>query len=590
MLTRTNRFLLISVLTGFTFILLFILRASDDNRLTSWEWVFNGVDAASVFLVIFVGSLALIQFSKISLPLRNTAFFLFLCAFVVCVPLWNEPEIVVDASRYFTQAKYLEVYGIGRFVKEWGKDIAAWTDLPLVPFLYGLIFRFAGESRLYIQIFTTLLFSSTVVITYFIGKELWDEDAGFLAGLLLLGSPYLLIQTSLMLADVPTMFFLDLAVFAFIKGLTGKGPGSAVLAGLCIFLALFSKYSTGPMLSILAVIVLIYCRKSYSGIRAQSDPPDSGSSLIEGKPGGPKPVKGLLLRGASMISVAVLLAGAICLYKSEVFVEQIRLLMSYQEPGLKRWGESFVSTFLFQIHPFITVSAVISAWMAFRKRDGRFLIVSWLVILMLVFQIRRIRYVLPLFPMVALMASYGLREVRDREIRRFIVLCILLASLSAVYLAYLPFAQKMSAVNLRDAGAFLNTLEEKDIEVLTFQPREPVLNPAVSVPLLDLYTDRKIIYHYESSIFVPKEDVKTSSLRFTWEYRNPQYYEEKGTSARENPVKVVIAGELDDVFPLYVSMKTRDYQVVRAFIEDEGVFQHKTFVAVYRRLGAPPAE
>ncbi len=571
--------------------MLFIFRAWDDNRLTSWQWVFNRIDAAAVFLVIFIGSVALIQFSKISLPLRNPAFLLFLISLVVCIPIWSEPEIIVDASRYFAQAKYLEVYGTGRFIEEWGKDIIAWTDLPLIPFLDGLIFRVAGESRLYIQVFTTLLFSSTVIITYLIGKELWDEETGLLGGLLLLGFPYLLVQTALMLADVPTMFFLTLAVFAFIKGLKGKGLGSAVLAGLCISFALFSKYSTGPMLSVLVVIFLIYM-KSFPGVPAHCDPETNnpGPSVIGMTPEGPKPRMVLVYRGTLILSVAALLTGAICLYKSDVFLEQIKLLMGYQKPGLKRWSESFVSTFFFQVHPFITVSAIVSAWVAFRKRDLRYLIVSWLLILMLVFQVRRIRYVLPLFPMVALMASYSLRQVRDREIRRFIVLCILLSSLSVVYLAYLPFAQKMNAVNLRDAGAFLNTLDEKYVEVLTFPPRVPVLNPAVAVPLLDLYTDKKIIYHYESSIYVPKENVKTSSLRFTWEYRNPRYYDEAKPLTRESPVKVVIAGELDDVFPLYVSLKTRGYQVVRAFIEDEGVFQHKTFVAVYRRLGAASAD
>ena len=63
----------------------------------------------------------------------------------------------------------------------------AWTDMPLVPFLYGLIFKFFGESRLYIQIFTTFFFSMTVVLTYMIGKTLWDEDTGLYGGMLLLG-------------------------------------------------------------------------------------------------------------------------------------------------------------------------------------------------------------------------------------------------------------------------------------------------------------------------------------------------------------------------------------------------------------------
>jgi 4-amino-4-deoxy-L-arabinose transferase-like glycosyltransferase len=129
----------------------------------------------------------------------------------------------VDTSRYFTQAKHLEMYGIKYFMHEWGKGISAWTDLPLISFFYGLIFKFFGESRIYIQIFTTFLFSMTCVITFFIGKTLWDEETGFLAGLLLLGTPYLFSQIPLMLIDVPTMLFLTLSVFTYIRAIEKGG-------------------------------------------------------------------------------------------------------------------------------------------------------------------------------------------------------------------------------------------------------------------------------------------------------------------------------------------------------------------------------
>ena len=102
----------------------------------------------------------------------------------------------MDASRYFTQAKHLDVYGIEYFLREWGRDINIWTGHAPHSFLYGLIFKLFGESRIYIQAFTTLLFSSTVVLTYNIGKTLWDETVGFYGGLLLLGIPYLFSQTT----------------------------------------------------------------------------------------------------------------------------------------------------------------------------------------------------------------------------------------------------------------------------------------------------------------------------------------------------------------------------------------------------------
>jgi len=124
---------------------------------------------------------------------------------------WKEPEVIVDASRYFTQAKHLELDGLGGFVRGWGREIPAWTDLPLVPALYGFVFRTFGETRVAVQAFTTLLFAGTVLLAFRTGKALWDEEVGFAGGALLLAIPYLLTQVPTMLVDVPTMFFLTLA-------------------------------------------------------------------------------------------------------------------------------------------------------------------------------------------------------------------------------------------------------------------------------------------------------------------------------------------------------------------------------------------
>jgi 4-amino-4-deoxy-L-arabinose transferase-like glycosyltransferase len=144
--------------------------------------------------------------SRLSLGERYPSFLLFGSSFAVSACFWSEPEVIVDASRYFAEAKYLELYGVGFFLREWGRAIAVWTDLPVVPFFYGLVFKVFGESRLYIQIFTSLLFSLSAVLTSQVGKKLWDEDTGFYAGLLLLGIPYLY-SVPLMLVDVPSMFF-----------------------------------------------------------------------------------------------------------------------------------------------------------------------------------------------------------------------------------------------------------------------------------------------------------------------------------------------------------------------------------------------
>lgn len=554
-----NYALFISLVSLLTFVVLFSLRALDDNRLTSWQWVFPVSDPLAIYLLLVAGHLACFFLLKVKLPDSYNGIFLFLVSFVIAGVFWSEPEVILDTARYFTQAKYLELYGVHYFLSEWGKSINAWTDLPLISFFYGLIFRYFGEVRLYVQLFTTTLFSLAVVLVYLTGRELWDEDTGFYGGLLLLGMPYLFTQVPLMLVDVPAMFFLMLAVFATITALR-KGGIWLFYSSVAIFLAVLSKYSAWLMLSILAMIVLTALFRDEKVLS-----------------------RTIILRTASIATGLLVLTGLVYWYKADVFIGQIKLLVDYQKPGLSRWGESFLSTFFFQIHPFISIAAVFSVYAGLKKKDLRYLIIVWLVALVIVMQIRRIRYIIMVFPMLALMASYGLSEIRRRDVRKFVVFCALLTSLVIAVFAYLPFMKKLSAVNLKHAGEFLDTMKESHVKVVTVLPEEPAGELSVTVPILDLFTRKKISYlpgkETEAEL---TEEQKKAPLRFTWEYRTPEYYIDSSSHSEEAAV-VVISGTSEDVLPEGMHHLTEGYSLSKQFSTDEDIFIYKTILRVYRR-------
>jgi hypothetical protein len=398
----------ISLCTLFTFLLLYIFRDVDDNRLTSWKWVFADVEI--IWFVFLIAAGIIFTYALLNSPVTRQmpSVFLFLSSFAISAIFWKTPEVIVDTSRYFTQAKHLEIYGIRHFISEWGNNIGVWTDLPLVPFLYGLIFKIFGEARAFIQVFITLVFSMTVVLTYLIGRTLRDEDTGFFAGVLLWGIPYISSQVPLMLVDIPTMFFLTLSIYTFIRALQ-KGGAWIAVSSISIFCAVFSKYSTWMMLSVLCIVFMVYLKK---GRRAIGNGLEKRTRIIS--------------RGISVFLTAGLLVGLIVMFKFEVISGQIKFLLDYQAPGLRRWGESFISTFFYQVHPFITIAALYSVYEAFRKKDWKFLIVSWLIFLVVLLQIRRSRYVMIVFPMLTLMASYGLQKIKTMEIRRYkAVYCII---------------------------------------------------------------------------------------------------------------------------------------------------------------------
>ncbi len=554
--------IIIALLTLCTFLVLYVSREIDDNKLTSWNWVFQHVHVQWMVLLLVGGMLGAALISRITWQSRYSGVTLFMLAFFSSAAFWSMPETIIDTARYFTQAKHLRVYGIVSFFREWGTGVHVWTDMPFASFLYGLIFRYAGENRLFIQIFTTSLFSLTVVLTYVIGRDLWDESTGFLGGVLLLGMPYLFTQVPLMLVDIPSMFFLFLSIFVYIKTVRSGGTVRIGAAAVTIVLAFFVKYSIWLMLSVLVVVTLV--------------------SVFEHRSMNP----GQMFRRSLIIgAVSGIVIGAILFYKFDVFSHQLDLLLTYQKPGLQRWTESFMSTFFFQMHPFISASALFSSYVAFKKRDPRYLIVVWLVLLVMVLQIRRIRYIVMVFPMVALMASYALQEIGRRDIRQYLVACIVTTSLIIGIFGFLPFLREISTVNLKHAGSYLNSIKETEVAVFTDLPEDPVGHLDITVPILDLFTTKNITYVRDDRRRPQEtEEIHTSSLRFTWEYEIPPYYlshpdMSKGAAA------VVISDDVGRELPGFISEYLSGYRLTMVYDTYEGVFRFKTLVRIYQRAG-----
>ena len=126
-----------------------------------------------------------------------------------------------------------------------------------------------------------------------------------------------------------------------------------ISSSLAISLTIFSKYSALFMLSVLPVILIVSLKKDR---------------------------KEIIFRTLKITIVTCLLSGLAVYAKHDIFLHQIEILRTYQLSGLGRWQESFISTFLFQTHPFLTTFAIYAAYKAIRDRDTKFLIAGWFVI------------------------------------------------------------------------------------------------------------------------------------------------------------------------------------------------------------------
>jgi len=97
----------------FLYLILFLARSFDDNRTASWQYVFTVANPSILFSLLVMCLPAGWLLSRISLEERSPSLLLFGASFAISALFWSEPEVIVDASRYFAEAKYLEVYGVG---------------------------------------------------------------------------------------------------------------------------------------------------------------------------------------------------------------------------------------------------------------------------------------------------------------------------------------------------------------------------------------------------------------------------------------------------------------------------------------------
>ena len=552
-LTRLELTLLLLFLLLLVFPLQYMLRVLDMSTLTSWRWVFVDVGPGRIMLINLLVILAIVPLASLKLPIIYPKSFLFIVSFLCSLPFLNSPEVLLDSSRYFLQAKHLSHYGFQDFFMEWGNTIQQWTDLPLVPFLYGVLFKLFGEKKIVVEIFNSLLFSLTTVLTYTTGNLLWDKSTGLIGGLLVLASPYLFTQVPLMLVDIHTMFFLLLAVCTFLYSSENDKPLWVFISAVTILLALLSKYSTWPMLGVLVVIVLISINT--------------------------KTLK--VIKHACTVAVTTFcLLSILYFWKGEVIMEQIQFLKTYQMGGLRRWQEGYLSALVFQTHPFLLIASLFGVFRAIKNLDKKMLVMAWFMALVFLLELKRVRYLLPLLPFYALVSSYGLQSIKQMQIKTLLAFGCITSSLIVAFFAYKPFLNSTSMTNLKDAGEFIDFLPTDAVRVIYLPQENSLGNTAIVIPILDLFTEKEIYLEqpWESEHGLKK--ARNASLRFTWELRTPEYYRDFKYSFLQLPL-VIISSKPLAILPSFVSEKYPHHMLLRLFSKTSNVFRYQTYISIF---------
>ena len=111
------------------------------------------------------------------------------------------------------------------------------------------------------------------------------------------------------------------------------------------------------------------------------------------------------------------------------------------------------------------------------------------------------------------------------------------------------------------------------------QQRYAAVNSAISVPLLDLYTSKRLTFRGDAS-GPSVRGIDEPSLRFTWEQENPDYYDAGAGGPRAEAVAVIADDEAQPLSDC-VAQRLAGCRLLRRFITSENVFGYKTIVKVY---------
>jgi hypothetical protein len=139
----------------------------------------------------------------------------------------------------------------------------------------------------------------------------------------------------------------------------------------------------------------------------------------------------------------------------------------------------------------------------------------------------------------------------------------------------------MSAKNLQNAGKYLDEQKIASAGVVPLPQKEQILNPVISVPLLDIFSKADLLLLSNQEVeTVDQRKIATSSLRFTWEYPLPSYYMQDDRGSQPQGL-VIVESQENQTVPLSTRMFVRKFKHKKTFNISTGWFTHTTIVNVY---------
>lgn len=344
--------------------------------------------------------------------LHNEKFLILtLCTVVVAIgAVYARYQIVLgNEGNLFDASKMVAEQGIAGFFASY--TTSSWLASrhpPLIPVVYGFAIRIFGIELFVIRLVSVLLTLATTLITYFLGRKLYDRETGLLAALLLLCNPSFFRFGVTGLLDMPMTLCFALILLSILRLMHTPAYSYAAVAGILIGVGLLCKYT----MVLMYPLVLSYCATQ-------------------------RPLKPLKLHVGVMVIVSAAMLAPWLAYAYHVGLvgEQVDTLVSYVGYG-KKWRLEALLIRLPSALGAYTIPILLLGGLslACQRSQSDLFVLLWIgiVSVVLIFTLPEPRYFMPAFPAFAIAMARGLRHVPD-AVERIVLLALLYCG-GALYL------------------------------------------------------------------------------------------------------------------------------------------------------------
>jgi 4-amino-4-deoxy-L-arabinose transferase-like glycosyltransferase len=129
---------------------------------------------------------------------------------------------------------------------------------PFFYYLLSITFKFFGISTFTSRLLPALFGVGTILVTFFLTKELFNHRTGFMSSLILITAPQFLHKSRMAMTDVPVTFFIVLTLYLFILAQKRNSRLFYCLMGAALGLGAMTKGAIGliPFFIMIAYLLL----------------------------------------------------------------------------------------------------------------------------------------------------------------------------------------------------------------------------------------------------------------------------------------------------------------------------------------------